>query len=121
MEWDSYDAVVLTAIAIGGGRSLDSLVASIDVCAHDVPPFEVVAPALGRLAGSGLIEPRKAGFRLTRTGRNVVRGTRAATIARVGRVKEKLSSAVLGEELAVLARPDWDQAVARYLKRHGLA
>ena len=85
MDWTGHDAVALTAIAIGGGPSLDALIASIDVCNHDVPPFEVVGPSLGRLAGAGLIEQNGSGFRLTRLGGEVVKATTAATIERVGR------------------------------------
>lgn len=118
MEWPGYDAVVLTAVAIGGGRSLDGLVAAIDVCNHDVPPFEVVGPALGRLAGAGMIEQRRSKFRLTRYGRSIVRGTRAATIARVSEVRLQLASVKLGDQPTVVKREDWDAAVARYLASH---
>jgi hypothetical protein len=118
MEWTGDDAVVLTAIAIGGGRSLDRLLANIDVCNHDVPPFEVVGPALGRLSGAGVIEPRGSGFRLTRFGRTVVKGTRAATIARVGKIDARLASVPTGGQEAVLEREEWDDAVERYVHRH---
>ena len=102
MDWTGHDAVALTAIAIGGGHSLDALIASIDVCNHDVPPFEVVGPSLGRLAGAGLIEQNGSGFRLTRLGGEVVKATTAATIERVGKVETRLASVALGTQEAVL-------------------
>jgi hypothetical protein len=118
MEWSGYDAVVLTAITIGGSRSLGRLVANIDVCNHDVPPAEVVGPALGRLVGAGLIEPKRSGFGLTRAGRKVVRGTRAATIVRVVKVKAHLALVPTGDQPKVLETSDWQQAVDSYLTRH---
>lgn len=63
VAWTGDDAVVLTAVVIGGSESLDGLLANIDVCNHDVPPFEVVGPSLSRLVGAGVIEARGTGFR----------------------------------------------------------
>ena len=119
MEWTNDDAVVLTAITIGGSGSLDRLLSNIDVCNHDVPPFEVVGPALARLVGAGLIERKRTGFRLTRSGRKVVRWTRAASIARVSKIRAQLATVPVSAEIAVLDRHDWDAALIRYSIRHG--
>jgi hypothetical protein len=119
MGWTADDAVVLTAIALGGSGSLDRLLSNIDACNHDVPPFEVVGPALARLVGAGLIDRKKSGFRLTRGGRKVVRGTRAATIARVSKIREQLATVPVSAEIAVLDRHDWDATLTRYSDRHG--
>jgi hypothetical protein len=118
MEWTSYDAVVLTAVALGGGGSLDRLLSTIDVCNHDVPPFEVVGPALARLVGAGLLERRKSGFRLTRSGRKLVRATQAGSIERVSEVRAHLATVPVSAEIAVLDRHDWDATVLRYSDGH---
>ena len=118
MVWSGYDAVALTAVIMGGGRTLDGLLTNIDVCNHDVPPFEVIGPSLGRLAGAGVIKRTEAGFRLTRLGRKVVRGTRAAAVARVAKVKVNLATVPLGVELTVLDHSEWEETIARYLGRH---
>lgn len=114
--WPDQDAVVLAGVA-GGARRLDGLVASIDACDHDVPPYERVGPALGRLVGAGLIEPWEAGFTLTPFGRDLVRRARGRSIERVGEIEQLMQAVPVGPEVAVLTATDWVEAVATYQAR----
>lgn len=63
MEWDSSDAIVLTAIANSGRSDLRSVIATADACNHDVMPEDCFASAVGRLVGSGLVGEGPNGYR----------------------------------------------------------
>lgn len=118
MDWTSYDAVVLTAIAWGAG-DLDGLVATIDYINHDVPPAEVIADSLSRLAGSQLVRieagPR---FDLTDRGDAVVHRRPGGPIGQVVDVDSRLRDVPPRGGEWELPDGSWDEAVDAYLRPH---
>jgi hypothetical protein len=75
-EWDSFDALLLTAIARSRrGTSLDDVMARTDALDKSYPTRDQLASALGALAAAGLIEESAHGFRRTAAGKALTKRT----------------------------------------------